>query len=185
MYSKRTSIDFIPVSGLMTINVKTATENQTIRAVCKAMYEVKIGCMIILKNSNHDDNNGSKEPIGIVTERDIVHLMGSSDKSLGDVSVSEVMSSPLITINPNSSIRDAIETMQQKDIRRLPAVNDKRRMVGIITNKDIFRMMMKNVPLITSFLSDQILVGQGQSINTCLNHRLLVDDILRKDEGKS
>jgi CBS domain-containing protein len=42
------SIESVPVSGLMTDNVKLATENQTIRVVCKMMYENKIGSIVIL-----------------------------------------------------------------------------------------------------------------------------------------
>ena len=81
--------------------------------------------------------------------------------SLDNVPVGELMSSPLITINPNNSIKDAIEIMQQKDIRRLPVVDNKGKMVGIITHKDVFRAMLKNQTLVTSFLGDdQLLVDQ-------------------------
>ena len=86
--------------------------------------------------------------------------MGSSDVSLDNIPVGELMSSPLITINPNNSIKDAIEIMQQKDIRRLPVVDNKGKMGGIITDKDVFRAMLKNQSLVTSFLGDQLLVDQ-------------------------
>jgi predicted transcriptional regulator len=49
------------------------------------------------------------------------------------------MSSPLITINPNSSIRNVMETMQQEGICRLPVVDDGTKILGIITNKDKWR----------------------------------------------
>jgi signal-transduction protein with cAMP-binding, CBS, and nucleotidyltransferase domain len=72
------------------------------------------------------------------------------------------MSKPLITISPNSSIKDAMQTMQLKNIRRLVAVekqtkgNTHDKIVGIITDKDIFRAIMKNLNLIPSFLSNQL-----------------------------
>ena len=47
------------------------------------------------------------------------------------------MSKPLITINQNSSIKEVTELMQQNDIRRLPIVDNKGKLVGIITAKDI------------------------------------------------
>jgi CBS domain-containing protein len=68
------------------------------------------------------------------------------------------MSKPLITISINSSIKDAIQSIQQKNIRRLVIV-DKERMVGIITDKDIFRALMNNQDLIPSLLGDKLLVG--------------------------
>jgi CBS domain-containing protein len=56
----------------MVTDVKTAEENQSIQAVCKILYENKIGSIVIIKNSN---NEGKKIPVGIVTERDIVRLV--------------------------------------------------------------------------------------------------------------
>ena len=156
------TVESTQVLSFMTANVKTAMENQPIREVCKMMYQNKNGSMLILKkNAIDDDKSDDKKPIGIVTERDIVRLMGSSDMSLDNVPVGELMSVPLITINPNNSIKDAIEIMQQKEIRRLPIVDNKGKMVGIITDKDVFRAMLKNQTLVTSFLGDdQLLVDQ-------------------------
>ena len=156
------SIESVPVSSLMTDNVKLATENQTIRVVCRMMYENKIGSIVILKESTYGNAEGER-PIGIVTERDIVGLIGHAEPFSIYSPVHEVMSSPVITINPNSSIGDAMESMQQKDIRRLPVVDNKGKLVGIITDKDIFRTIVKNQSLVSSFLGDQILVDQ-QSI---------------------
>src|SRR6476620_1168403 len=162
MSNNNIGVESTPVSSCMTANVKTAMENQPIREVCKMMYQNKNGSMLILKkNTIDDDKSDDKKPIGIVTERDIVRLMGSSDMYLDNVPVGELMSSPLITINLNNSIKDAIEIMQQKDIRRLPVVDNKGKMVGIITHKDVFRAMLKNQTLVTSFLGDdQLLVDQ-------------------------
>jgi CBS domain-containing protein len=67
-----------------------------------------------------------------------------------EMPVHELMSKPLITILSNNSIKDAIQTMQVKNIRRLVVVekeekdDDNNNMVGIITDKDIFRAIMKS-----------------------------------------
>ena len=53
------------------------------------------------------------------------------------------MSKPLITVSPDTSVENAVSLMEQKDIRRLPVVDDKGQMVGIITAKDIFKAVMK------------------------------------------
>ena len=82
-------------------------------------------------------------PIGMVTERDIARMVGFSAKFFADMTVSEVMSKPLITINPDTSLKDAIALMEQKDIRRLPVTDNEGQMVGIITAKDIFKAFMK------------------------------------------
>ena len=161
------SIESIPVSSLMTRNVITQTEDQNVHAVSKTMHENNIGSVVIVRNKDRDnDIISSNKPIGIITERDIVRILGSLEPALLKASIRELMSKPLITILPNSSIKDAMQTMQLKNIRRLVVVNvekegkennqDDNKMIGIITDKDIFRAMMKNQDLIPSFLSQQL-----------------------------
>ena len=65
------------------------------------------------------------------------------------------MSKPLITINQNSSIKEVTELMQQNDIRRLPIVDNKGKLVGIITAKDILRSLME---FLKSIMSQQDLM---------------------------
>ena len=143
------SIETIPVSGFITRGVKTEKEDQNVITACRIMHENNIGCVILVKK---DD-----KPVGIITERDVVRLLGSLNPSLLQTPLCDIMSKPLITISINSSVRDAIQTMQQKNIRRLVIV-DKEKMVGIITDKDIFKAIMNNQDLIPSFLSDKLLV---------------------------
>jgi signal-transduction protein with cAMP-binding, CBS, and nucleotidyltransferase domain len=75
-----------------------------------------------------------------------------------------LMRAPLITIDPNSSVMDAMETMQQKDIRRLPVVDNKGKLLDIVTDKNILTVIVKNQTLVSSSISDQIPVDP-QSIH--------------------
>jgi CBS domain-containing protein len=161
------SIESTPVSSLMTRNVITQIEDQNVHAVSKTMHENNIGSVVIVKNKDRDnDISSSNKPIGIITERDIVRILGSLEPSLLKAPIRELMSKPLITISPNGSIKDAMHTMQLKNIRRLVVVDvekegkenkyDDNKMIGIITDKDIFRAIMKNQDLIPSFLSQQL-----------------------------
>jgi CBS domain-containing protein len=132
----------IAVSDFMTTKVKTITEDETLKQACKLMYQENIGSIVILtKNAGKRPAtfNDEETPIGIVTERDVARMIGFSAKFFADINVSEVMSKPLITITPNTSVKDAVALMDEKNIRRLPVLNDKGQMVGIITAKDIFK----------------------------------------------
>ena len=163
--NKSVSIESIPVSSLMSKNVKTQTSDQNIRAVCRIMHENNIGSVVIV-NHGRDHTNGNNtdnKPVGIITERDIVRIIGRLEPSLFVVPVHELMSKPLITISPNNSVREAMHTMQAKNIRRIGVVekegkdNNNDKMVGIITDKDIFRAIMENQSLIPSILNDELL----------------------------
>jgi|SRR5215208_3148774 CBS domain-containing protein len=136
------SIESIPVSSFMTKDVKMETEDQNIQAVCKTMNENNIGSIVIVSLGDKD-----QKPIGIITERDIVRTVGKLNPSLLHTPIKELMSKPLIILSPNGTIKDALQIMQQKDIRRIPIV-DGATMKGIITDKDIFRAILNNkIPL--------------------------------------
>ena len=152
MPSVSANIKNIAISDFMTRNVKT-------------MYQDNIGSIVILKKEV--DSNESKTsdttvkneiPIGIVTERDVARMVGFSAKFFADMTVSEVMSKPLITINSDTSVKDAVSVMEQKDIRRLPIVDNKGQMVGIITAKDIFKTFMR---IFKENAKDQDLMSDG------------------------
>jgi CBS domain-containing protein len=123
-----------PVSSIMTTNVKTATEEETIQTVCKSMYENEIGSIVVIKRTIDGIN-----PIGIVTERDIVRHIGLSELFVVQAPIRHIMSTPLVTIGPNSQIRSAIEIMQQKNIHRLPVIDNKGIMMGIVTSTDLLK----------------------------------------------
>lgn len=120
MTSASETIKNTAVSDFMTKNVKIITENETVRQACKLMYQHNIGSIVILKDGEISSNTGKKEiPVGIATERDIARMIGFS-KFFIDMPVSEVMNKPIITVNPYTSIKDAVALMEQMDIRRLP-----------------------------------------------------------------
>jgi CBS domain-containing protein len=126
-----------PVSSIMTGEVITATTDETIKTVCKLMYENDIGSIVIVKRTVDDAN----KPVGIITERDIVRQIGLSELFVVQAPIRQIMSTPIVTIGPNNPIRDAIEIMQLKKIRRLVVIDDREKMIGIITIKDALKEM--------------------------------------------
>ncbi|AIF82970.1 putative signal-transduction protein containing cAMP-binding and CBS domains [Candidatus Nitrososphaera evergladensis SR1] len=142
------SIETIPISSIMTKEVRTAGEGQTLRTVVEIMDKNDIGSVVIV------DNKGS--PSGIITERDIVRLVGSPKTSFAAAAKS-VMKKPVVTADTMMSLKDALQTMQSKNIRRLPVV-EKGKMVGIVTDKDIFRAILKSQELVSSTIGDSVLI---------------------------
>jgi CBS domain-containing protein len=133
------SLDSTPLSRIMVSSVKTIRENDTVQQTCKIMVENNIGSVVIV------DQSGI--PKGITTERDIVRHLAQKPISFA-APVTQVMSTPLVTISLNSSIRDALSKMQSRDIRRLIVVNDDgKNMMGIVTDKDILGYIARNESL--------------------------------------
>ena len=145
------SIESLTVAGIMIKDVKTAKENQTVKAIARIMNENEIGSVVIVKITDAD------KAVGIVTERDVVRMAGATQVLTLQTPVRDIMSKPVITIEATGSIKDAIQAMELNNFRRLPVVDKEKKIVGIITDKDIFRAIMKSQSLITS-ISGSVIV---------------------------
>ena len=116
------------VRDLMTKRSITIDVNKTVFDAATLMSEETVGCLIVIDG---------EDPIGIVTERDFVRRVITKKLSL-DAKISEIMSKPLITIDPEASIREAARIMIDNKVRRLPVVRDNK-LVGIIVAADFAR----------------------------------------------
>lgn len=109
----------------MTKPVITIDLNKTVYDAAILMDEKKLGCLVVMDNII---------PAGIITESDLVRRV-IAKKNPFDIKVSEVMSKPLIAVNPNSTIKDAAKVMIKHQIRRLAVVKDNK-LVGILVASD-------------------------------------------------
>ncbi len=132
----------------MTKNVKTIESNKGLFNVCRIMKDNGIGSVIVVDESNNDN------PVGIITERDIVNYISSPEISLR-MQVNEIMSKPLITAQDTQSLIDALQTMDKNNFRRLPITNKEGKLVGIVTDKDIFKTIIKNKDLISDLYNNK------------------------------
>ena len=119
------------VKHYMRKEVPTVDEGTSVIDAAKAMMKSSRGFLVVLKKG---------QPAGIVTEHDFVDKIIVGGKNPAKVLASEIMSSPLITIDPDEDLVKASEVMQQHSIRRLPVVKDGI-IYGAITTRDISRAL--------------------------------------------
>ncbi|MGE5683767.1 MAG: cyclic nucleotide-binding/CBS domain-containing protein [Nitrososphaerota archaeon] len=139
------SLDSVLVSAIMSKDVKTEVEDQDIGAICRLMDLNDIGSVVIVKRQDKE-----QIPVGIITERDIVRTLGRKTGDLKEP-LTTFMSKPIISIQSNSSAREAMQLMNSNHIRRIVVVNLSGKIVGILTEKDIFREMLKKTGLVDDF----------------------------------
>jgi CBS domain-containing protein len=120
------------VKDFMTTNVITIDVLGTVLEAAKLMHQQDVGDLVVM------DGVVAK---GIVTERDLVRRVMAQKKPL-DTKVSSIMSDPLVTIEEESSLRDAARKMVKYKIRRLP-VTKNNVLVGIIATSDFARHLSK------------------------------------------
>ena len=83
------------------------------------------------------DDTSTKMPVGVVTDRDIVCRSIAKGLNPLEMQVSEVMSTPLISVRPSDSIEDCCYLMEQNQIRRVPVVDSDGSIVGIVSLADL------------------------------------------------
>jgi CBS domain-containing protein len=127
------------VKDAMSSPVVTLDEDDASNKVAKIMDENKLGCVII--------TNKSGKPVGIITERDLVKGVLSKNLKPDAIKAKEIMSSPLVTIEPDATISEAARRMSRLDIRRL-GVLYKDNLVGVISSKDILGVMPELIEII-------------------------------------
>jgi CBS domain-containing protein len=127
-------LDTLRVCEYMTETVMTANLDQTIHSVCKIMGENNVGGIVVVKRGV-----SVNEPVGIITERDIIRKIGDVDVFTAQTPIRDLMSNNLISIKPDNTISDAIELMHGDNIRRLPVIDNDGKIVGIITVKEILK----------------------------------------------
>ncbi|MFQ5440022.1 MAG: CBS domain-containing protein [Nitrosopumilaceae archaeon] len=114
---------------IMSKDVLSVDKLTSLQEAAQQMSQLKIGCVIVTEN---------KKPIGIVTERDFVTKVAAEGRPLF-TEIYEIMSSPLISLDPEDTIWEASELMKEKSIHKLPVKEDEK-IVGIVTTTDIVKI---------------------------------------------
>jgi len=119
------------VHQLMTTKIATISRERNVVDAARVMVQYACGSIIITENDT---------PIGIITETDLLKKVIAEGKNLHETSVSDIMSTNLITGNPMDSISETSRRMSLAKIRRMIVV-DNGKLVGIVSTTDLKRYM--------------------------------------------
>jgi CBS domain-containing protein len=121
----------VTVSDMMTKELETIEEASSVLDAAKRMRDTNVSSLVVI------DKEG--KPRGIVTERDIVRKACVNDVSTSKVTNKEIMSSRLITIDPDSSASTAVDIMLRNNIRHLLVIDKDKteKPIGMITPLDL------------------------------------------------
>ena len=125
------------IRDIMEKNVITIENGKTAQEAAEIIAEKDISFLVVI-------NDGI--PQGVLSESDFVRKIAAADKKSSEVKVSDIMSYKFRSVDPTTTIEDAVQKMLNKNIRRL-LVTDNEKLVGVITQTDL-----------ASYLRDQLLV---------------------------
>ena len=127
------------VKDVMSSPVVTLNEDAASNKAANLMDDNQLGCVIV--------TNKAGKPVGIITERDLVIRILAKNLVPDAVKVKEIMTSPLVTIDPEATISEAARRMSRLNIRRLGVVY-KGNLVGLVSSKDILGVMPELIEII-------------------------------------
>ena len=121
----------LQVKDVMVTNIITIEAEATVKNAAELMEKHDIGCLIVINYGN---------PIGIVTERDMLKKVLLQRRDSGKTKVGNVMSAPLITSHPQTDIREAVRLMNERRIKKLPVLEEGK-LIGLISLTDVMRSL--------------------------------------------
>ena len=128
----------LKVEDVMIKEVITIDENASVKEAAEVMNKFEIGCLIAIREG---------KAIGIITERDLLKRVVAEARDTTKTKVKDVMSSPLVVVEPNMNLEEAVKLMFQMKIKKLPVVEGKR-LVGLVSLTDIARFQPQMIKIL-------------------------------------
>ncbi|HUV98409.1 MAG TPA: CBS domain-containing protein [Candidatus Paceibacterota bacterium] len=134
----------VQTRDIMVSKVVTIKKDSTVKEAVRLMNEHEIGCLVVTEN---------KKAIGILTERDLLKRVLAKSQDISETKVEEVMSTPLISVQPDVEIGDVSRIMFQKNIKKMPIIRNEK-LLGLVTLTDILRIQPQLIRMYKIFSAD-------------------------------
>ena len=128
------------VSEVCTREVIVMRRDETIMAAARLMREHHVGDVLVI-----EDRNGVQVPVGIVTDRDLVVEVMAPGLDHMVITVGDIMTQDLFTAKDSMGTFEAIQYMRSKTVSRLPIVDEKGGLVGVISLDDILELLAEEM----------------------------------------
>jgi len=112
------------IREIMTPDPACVSEKDSIREVARIMAREDTGVVPVVEG---------KKIVGMITDRDIVVRLVAEGKDPANARVNEAMSKNVRAVKEDSSVNDVLDLMSRAQVRRVPVVNDRDEIVGIIS----------------------------------------------------
>lgn len=119
------------VRKIMTKNPSCCTSDSTLQEVAHMMEMYDCGCIPVV------EDHQTKRPIGTITDRDIAIRTFSANKNPLEMKASDIMTTDIVTVTPETDVVQCSKVMEEKQIRRVLVVDKDRRCIGIVAQADL------------------------------------------------
>jgi CBS domain-containing protein len=150
----------VNVSEIMTEATVTDAPDDTLAEAASKMWHQQTGSLLVME---------SDKLIGIVTERDLLRVVGEG-RDPKSVNLRDVMTTDLVTIDPDESIQSAAQIMFEKWFRHLPVVGKDGNVAGVISLRDLLTLVARGM-------------SEPESLQELTGHMLVRDRRLERIEA--
>jgi CBS domain-containing protein len=134
-------------------DVVVVAKSDSVQEAINLMRQYHVGTVVVA-----EETGDKPKPVGILTDRDIIIEILAEGVELDTVTIGDVMSFDLVTVNENTTLLDAVSVMKDKGVRRLPVVNDKGGLEGILSVDDVIELLAEELSSIAKLIGKE----QGQ-----------------------
>jgi len=120
------------VQDIMTRNPTSVTPETPVQQAARLMKDEDIGVLPVVES-------GSRRLVGLVTDRDIAVRVVAEGRDATQARVQDAMSGNPKTCSADDSVDDVMDVMGREQVRRIPIVNDRGELLGIVSQADIVR----------------------------------------------
>ncbi|VVB57158.1 Inosine-5'-monophosphate dehydrogenase [uncultured archaeon] len=121
----------VKIGECMTVGVLALPVSATVKQAAQLLKKSHVGSVIATEKG---------KAVGILTERDIVYAVVAEGKDAAKTPLKSVMSKPLKVIKASQSVEDAALALKENKVKRLPVVDQKGQLVGIVSEGDLIRV---------------------------------------------
>jgi CBS-domain-containing membrane protein len=171
------------VRDVMTFEVLTAQETDSVKEVARWLAAGSVSALPVVDRD--------RRVIGVVSEADLLRRTGTEKRGIMGVLgtwgsgrekrsgrvAAEVMTSPAITVRPEASVRQAARIMVERGVKRLPVVDEERRLLGIVSRADLVRLFVRPDEDIRREVREDV-IHRGQWIDPAAVHVQVKDGIV-------
>ena len=129
------------ISEIMSKNPRSVSPDTPVSEAAQLMKEEDVGLVPVVERVGGAETRGRL--VGVVTDRDIAIRAVAEGRAV-DSPVSDVMSGGVKTCSPDDSVEDAMELMGREQVRRVPIVDERGALVGVVSQADVVRLSGKD-----------------------------------------
>jgi CBS domain-containing protein len=162
------------IGEIMSAPVITTTPDISFTKMAKAMYRSSISCLIVLNDSDY--------PIGIVTQNDMIRAVALHEEGALGLNAKKLMSTPLVTLSPESYFYEALLYMTKHNIKHLPVLTTSGFLDGIVTMRNLTEARGNAILAVVDELESRTTIAELTIVKNKIH---LILEAMQKDEAKA